>query len=411
MQSILTEKNPDINLRNYLGNTALHHAIISEAPKIAKLYADYGADVNATNMFGQTPYMLAIKYEYENLVYALLKKGAEYKSVKPVTSELLISITEYNDASSRLLINRNNDINVADKNGRTPLMHTIILNIYDLFERLIQKGADLELRDREGLTALLIAAGLGRVKMTHFLLGNKAASNAADNAGATALMHAVQKGSTKTTDILITWNWDKLNQVDRKGHNVLRYAIKSKAPDTVALLLAHNVNVNLRDPDGEVPLVYAAEFDNVAVCRHLLVKMIKNGGSMDDVDVMGRTALMKAVSHNNTNIVSYLIEQQANLDIQNQQGNTAVNLAVLRDHGDALQYLIAAKANLDIADDDLDTPLLTAVKFDHSHPAEMLITAGASLDIRGVDNETALMHALKKILTISRLYYWINKPP
>ena len=199
MQSILVIKKPDINLVNYLGNTALHHAIISEAPKIAKLYVDYGADVNIVNILGQTPYMLAKKYEFEDLMHTLATRGAQTKEVKQQyhPTPLLISLTERNDTLSSYFINRKNTIDIPDRNGRTPLMYTIILNKKELFKQLVHQRANLELRDKSGSTALLIAARLGRVKMANYLLHNGAISNVVDYSAMTAMMHDMQKGNTK----------------------------------------------------------------------------------------------------------------------------------------------------------------------------------------------------------------------
>ena len=68
---------------------------------------------------------------------------------------------------------------------------------------LLENGADLERADNEGSTALMHAAGGGHAKAAKLLLENGADLGRADNEGWTALMYSVRRKSCGNGEIII----------------------------------------------------------------------------------------------------------------------------------------------------------------------------------------------------------------
>ena len=106
------------------------------------------------------------------------------------------------------------------------------------------------------------------------------------------------------------------------------------------------------------------------------------------------TALMRAASKNNTEIMEYLLHKGANINAQNKTVDTALIWAAAGNSKDAVKLLIKKEANLDLAQKDGITALIRAIKDNNTDIALLLIDAGASLRQTGPRGKTALDYAL-----------------
>uniref|UniRef100_A0A8C6TT58 Uncharacterized protein n=1 Tax=Neogobius melanostomus TaxID=47308 RepID=A0A8C6TT58_9GOBI len=87
---ILLENNPEADLADGDGNTALHFSANLPSVTVTQLLLMYGVDLNTSNQEGLTPLSLAVREGHREIVQLLLKEGA--------------------------------DVNVFDCENRTPLM-------------------------------------------------------------------------------------------------------------------------------------------------------------------------------------------------------------------------------------------------------------------------------------------------
>lgn len=73
---------------------------------------------------------------------------------------------------ARKLIERSTvaNLNIADRNGRTPLMYACQYTSKDLVEYLISKGSKLNVTDSCGESPLLLSVVNGSVEMMEYLL-------------------------------------------------------------------------------------------------------------------------------------------------------------------------------------------------------------------------------------------------
>ena len=72
----------DVNATDKYGNTALHWAAIRGPLEIVKLLLDRGADVNVTNKYGETALHVAGLKGHVEIVKLLLKAGADVNATK-----------------------------------------------------------------------------------------------------------------------------------------------------------------------------------------------------------------------------------------------------------------------------------------------------------------------------------------
>ncbi|MEG9861625.1 MAG: ankyrin repeat domain-containing protein [Parvularculales bacterium] len=229
----------NVNVRNEIDLTPLHFvARYSNAPAVADLLLDHGANGEARDKSGNTPFNYARENEsligtnaYRRLVYAqynnvlpddnnvLLNRNFwEVATVADVESALggesevnvrnedgftpLHFVARYNNAPAvvDLLLDRGADIGARNKYGLTPL-HTAVLNSEKPLgvKYWLDRGADIGARTEEWWTPLHAATFLGRQRLVELLLDHGADGTARDKSGDTALDYAHENDSLSGT--------------------------------------------------------------------------------------------------------------------------------------------------------------------------------------------------------------------
>jgi uncharacterized protein len=101
--------------------------------------------------------------------------------------------------SLKLLLSLGADVNLRNKEGRTPLMAA---STPQLIELLLAAGADINAKDNEGKTALMGAAYSGEITVVKCLLRNKADPEIRTPDGKTALDLAIARKLKNTQAVL-----------------------------------------------------------------------------------------------------------------------------------------------------------------------------------------------------------------
>lgn len=97
--------------------------------------------------------------------------------------------------------------------------------------------------------------------------------------------------------------------------------------DLSAELLAHGVNLHLRNSDGNNALWLACVSGNAAVVQQL----INNGIDLDNRNVTGATALMYTASSGKADMLQLLLENGADPTLRNEDDFLAIELAATED--------------------------------------------------------------------------------
>ena len=132
----LIKRGANVMAKDASGNTLLHSAAENWAVECMKVLLTNGADVNARNKEGKTPFMVA-----ENIPTAL-----------------------------GILLDAGAEMNARDNQGRTALMQAAHGEMSKV-KMLLQKGADVTLRSPEGKTAIDIAIETKHEKIAALLRG------------------------------------------------------------------------------------------------------------------------------------------------------------------------------------------------------------------------------------------------
>lgn len=223
---ILFDAGVDIHTGNIVGDTALHFAVEQSKPDYLQWLLDHGADLNATNKKGVSPYFKVIaslnKFEYYNLMRnygaplfeqvnldgetmfyefvrhmsaqydlnflkQLLKDGASVYMLSnhygPKTT-IDIAVTKPADIISLFLEMEHLDVHWKDNNGNTTLHKVCDIEtlreekrakeVYRIAKLLLAAGADVNaVNDKEETPLMLASKDNAKVKTVELLLTNK----------------------------------------------------------------------------------------------------------------------------------------------------------------------------------------------------------------------------------------------
>jgi ankyrin repeat protein len=121
------------------------------------------------------------------------------------------------------VVQKRENPNLADEQGRTALMHAAILGNTDIVKLLLDNGARIANTDVTGSTALHWAAERGNADVVRQLVAARAPVDTDNKRGATPLMLAAGSGSAETVDLLLNAGADPKRQ-DYTGRSPVDYA-------------------------------------------------------------------------------------------------------------------------------------------------------------------------------------------
>jgi ankyrin repeat protein len=110
--------------------------------------------------------------------------------------------------------------------------------------------------------------------------------------------------------------------------NTLNRAIYREHPEAVQKFLAQGADVNAPNDDGSTPLIYAAQYGDLALIKTL----VERGAKVNAVNHLGNSALIYLVSaplYKNES-VAFLLAHGAEINRPNNEGHAALHRALAR---------------------------------------------------------------------------------
>ena len=299
----------------------------------------------------------------------------------------------------KLLSRTGDTLSLKDSNGRTPLWWAAWAGVLDSVQYLTLQGhVDSDEPDLEGVTPLLAAARNGFVEVVAFLAEsdrvdihhrdtrwNRSAIEVAISSGHEAvalklvekdpmIAHSKDKFGRDVVYLALLERMTRLidacdggdgsvdDHRDNTGCTPLHEAVQCRNPETVQFLLDRGAKVNVKDDQGQTPMISAAQSN----CwpRLVIEKMLAvDDVPLDEVDNQGRTALSYAAGFGEVECVDYLLQRGAQCDHADNEGRTPLSWAAGADRLDCVRSLRAAGARLDCRDSQGRTPLLWSTIF------------------------------------------------
>jgi ankyrin repeat protein len=231
-------KGGDVNLASANKSAPLHLAVKEKHSWTAKVLCEVGADVNARDAAGMTPFSMALQQTI------LLDQT---KSVELV----------------RTLIPYCKNLNVGDSEGCTPLHYISAtfppsVSQSELLTLLIASGVDVNKANNQGRTALHLAAAGGNTSVLRALIDAGAELNVTDKLlGETPLNMAAAYNHIDAIRVLAEYGAD-ICIADRHLMTPLHKILASRGCqyESTDLLLSYGARVNAEDDRGVSPLMW-----------------------------------------------------------------------------------------------------------------------------------------------------------
>ncbi|KAK6169526.1 hypothetical protein SNE40_020566 [Patella caerulea] len=312
--NVLLKAGAVLKPRDELGRNAMYLAAFYNNPLVLDVLLEYSnvrseaeSIVNATDMTGKTPFMVAAEKGYKTMVEKLLMAGCNINLQDHGGKTALMCAVDNDDVTVlSLLLQNGADYNICDNNGKTALMVAVEKQKDGHCKEWIKYGASVNHVDNNGNTALLIAVKDSNRGIVNSLLKAGADVNLSDNNGQTALVTATVNGS----------NWGIVNSLLKAG-----------------------ADVNLSDNNGQTALVTATESYN----RSILKCLLKAGADVNQSNNHGTTALMAAARTCNRSILECLLNAGADVNKTDTDGRSAIHYIMVGSRGSGRKWINCLK--------------------------------------------------------------------
>jgi ankyrin repeat protein len=356
------------------GWSALHWAAqLGETAIVGALIAA-GAPLEACADGVGTPLMVAAENAHPDVVGALLAAG----SVVGATDQegwcaLTIAAGKGHAPIVERLLAAKADVNQCGTSSkRTALMAAAQSGHAAVAALLVGARAHVNALDAGGVSALLLAAKNGHGRLVELLLAAGATADAADAAGQTALVLNARSGDVAIAALLLR-HGAHADHVTRAGVTALALAAKHGHRELIEMLIRAGTS-----HAGQLLMQAAASAQ-----MDVLLALLKAGGGLIDVDVLG-SALLTAAAHGQRSAVSVLVNAGASVFKQDAAGLSPLMLAAANGHMEAARALIKANAPVNApGGPGANTALSVAVRNGRADVVAELLRHGANVEWRG----------------------------
>ncbi len=357
VESLIQQHGADIEARDINGNTPLMIAIDTypggaEVGAIQVLLS-YRADVNAVNNEGETPLAFAVRGGHANIVQALLRNGATVDYNYNRNPLILALRVENNHHVAETLIRHGVDRDLS-------LIHTVIAGDHEIINQLLRLGANFN-------NAFLHAVILNNEPALRAISQTRRVDiNFRDINDNTPLMYAIahydaSKGAGAIEALLLYGA--NANTMNNSRETPLSLSIKSGHPEVVRILLRNGANVNYNYEDN--PLILALNSEDY---YPIAAELIQHGVDRD-------LTLMYAVTSNERKIIGRLLELKANFD-------AALFYAIVWRNVAAAEIILQiGGVNINTVYKNYGPPLSIAIRGRDWDMVRMLLSNGADLSL------------------------------
>lgn len=403
--ALLLSEGAKINVENAFGRTALTAAIWRDQQKVVEFLVKKGAQINfrSNGQFVSIPIIVAALNNRLEIAKTLIAQGADVNLHEVGgMSALGEAVRGGHTKMAALLLDHGADPNikmagqldVGAFKERSPLMIAASNGFYAIAQALIMKGANVNAKDERGNTALSLAAKADQVEIAQLLLDAKASPETEVESGFTPLALAAMEGNMELVELLLRAGANPNYELSHHGvgGTALHFAAAGGYQDVVALLLKGGAAVDVRNRDGETPLIKAASLGYGGADRSglgVVQLLISKGADVNAVSKRGKSALI-AATHGSEKTVEFLLKNGADVNILDGYQKDALYDAVDHCRASIVSRLIRAGADLKRRYF-LVTALMHAVeRCDDTQTVEALIAEGVDVNNAGAGGRTPL---------------------
>jgi len=359
----------------YAGNiTALYFAVkLNQNKEVVQRLLFYGAKIDVTDKYGQTPLHFAARYNQNpEIIDLLLRNKAK--------------------------------IDITDEDGRTPLHFAARYNQKpEIIDLLLKNEATVDITDKDGETPLHYAARNKNIEVFKHLIREDFSLLLCPNSdGLTPLFELVMNS---TDPNIISWlkdNHVELNITTSTGASLLHFAAFNDNETILKKLLEEGADINVTDIEGSTILHYAAMNSELDLMdEDMFTILLEKGLTIHAVNSAGGTPLHTAAAYNDDlDSVSLILRKGARTDINAKtvDGGTPLHCAACYNENlDIIKLLLKNEAYIHATDIYGSTPLHYAAKINNNPEIIVtLIKAGARLEDKDKKGKSAFSYLKKR---------------
>jgi len=360
-------------------NNALHWAAEQGQTEIVKKLAIYKNLLEARDIDGLTPLLIALLGGHTATCEALLKAGADVTvKTKLGRTALHIAAKSGKQELVQMFVAYRNLLDAVDNDNRTPLMSAAMEN-REICEILLKAGANRVVTTKSGFTALHIAVINKKIDVVRSLALYKELLEMRDSFGRTPLSLAAEEDQTEVCTVL-------LQAGASPACDVLHAAAGAGHVKTLQLLVGYKDLLETRDVYNRTPLLCASFNGHSEACELLL----DAGANPKAKDEFGFNAMHEACKKGMANLVRRLVVHRELLEDM----ISPLHGAAIYGHSEVCEILLKAGANVLAIDEQTGSNVLhAAVGSGKVEVVRLFLSHRQLIDARNKAGFTPLLYA------------------
>lgn len=323
------------NIPDFYGNSPLIEAAWNGHTQVVEWLLSLGADVNAVNLHGDSPLLIALRFkQLETTKLLLSQKDIETNKHNGMGyNPLVIAIVNgYLDIADSLY-HKTDDLNKSYTENNTLLhMCAMIGNIASV-QWLLDKGANLQVKNSSGMRPLDLAALRGHRDLSALIMTNMVKNKEFFKDLAMVLILAAGQGHAEILDLVLNY---RKKFPTACVHAALMFAVTHNHLNIVPRLLAIQSGkaiklINTHYNYGHYEFQHGGTLLHAAADKGLLSmvqSLVSQGAHLELTNHNKDTVLHSAVLSGNIDLVRWLCNQNFFVNHQNKQGNTPLHFAI-----------------------------------------------------------------------------------
>ncbi len=270
MMKAFLDAGADPNLKlsgNFYDKTIFHYMITKMLrldEQTIEMFLIKGSKIEEKDKYGNTVLISAADFEYNRSPIAmyLVKKGAliNAQNIHGVTP-LMVATRIQNVELSKFLIQSGADVNLKDRNGNNALFNLINAGNFDDYKieianYLVDAKTNLNNQNNDGYTILHEAMNAKKHQLLKLFIEKGADTSLKNKKNKTALAQAIINSNMDAVKMLLAYE-KNINQLDEYGSTMLHSAILNDRFDLMKLLLDAGADKKTKDKWGKDAFEFA----------------------------------------------------------------------------------------------------------------------------------------------------------
>ena len=373
---MLASRSKDLSKINEQGSSLLHLACLYNKHDVLAYLLARKVDLEVEDGSGSTPLNLSMTYGRSEMMEMLLVAGANPSHLNRGTSTLWhIAASSPSPEVLNKLFQKGKIVELEVRNtfGYTPLMCAIANSRKENLETLLAKDSKLDAKDNMANGVLHLAAMTGRFEILKILIHKGISKlNDLNGQGQTPLLLAAANGHHTLVSILLEAGGDP-HVKDENGQSLVHHVALNGQTGILTRLKSENVAFDLEDRNnlGRTPLLCAAEKGHALMVSFLLDEGANihavgtdGFGLLHVIAYYGSASVMCNIFHFIESLGYQRDERERVINIDSSHptdGNTPLGIAAIHGHLAAFETLVGEGASLTKPNNEGWNPLHLAV--------------------------------------------------